>query len=303
MGAADAKAARPPKFEAIAWGARGSHPAQGPDVSRYGGTTSCVELRLDDRILVLDAGTGIIDLGEALVGGEAGSVDLLISHAHLDHVMGLPFFAPLFRPDWKVTLWFAGVDGAPDAEALLATVVSPPLTPFRRDAFSCDLALRQLPGKGEVEFGPRTRLVTAPLTHPGGATGFRVEHSGRSFAYASDFEPDDGTGDASLCGLIQEADLAFLDCTYTPEEYGRHRGFGHADWLSAAKLAKRAGLRNLGLFHHAPGRCDASVAAIEAAARAVHPGRAIRRGDRIDIMDDSLSSGTEIAPLHGVGRK
>ena len=281
-------------FEVVAWGARGSHPPTGPDFNRYGGATCCVELRLDDRIVVLDAGSGLVALGHDLVRRDARAVDIVISHGHMDHVMGLPFFAPLFRPDWTVTLWFAGVEGAPDAASLLDAVLVPPVMPFSRDVFSCDLDFRSLPVRGVTDLGGGTHLWTAPLNHPGGATGFRVEHGGRAFAYCSDFETEGGDGDRAVSDLVAGADLGFLDCTYTPEDYPAHVGFGHSDWRASCRLARAAGLREIGLFHHAPARRDAEIDAVEALARGILPATAIREGQRFDLAAGHAARGPDM---------
>jgi len=281
------------RFDVVSWGARGTLPATGEDFNLHGGATCCVELRLDDRIVVLDAGSGIVDLGQNLVRRDPCSVDLLISHAHLDHVIGLPFFEPLFRPDWQVTLWFAGVEGAPDSQALLDTFIRPPTLPFTSAEFTCQLALRQIPRNGQVEIDAPFQISTAPLNHPGGNTGLRIDHGGRSFAYCSDYEPDDGPSDATLRTFIAGADLAFLDSTYTPDERPAYRGFGHADWLTSCNIARSAGVGSLGLFHHAPQRQDAELLAIAKAAGATMPSHAVRQGDCVDLLTGGWPSGRE----------
>lgn len=271
------------KFEAVTWGARGSFPADGTDYTEFGGATCCVELRIDDRIIVLDAGSGIVALGRDLVQRDVRSLDLVISHAHLDHVMGLPYFAPLFRSDWKVTLWFAGVDGTPDPQALLNTFIQPPVLPFDATAFTCDLTLRQLPKSGEVDMGGASRILTSPLNHPGGNTGLRIEHAGRSFVYCSDFEPDAGPSDALLGEFIEGADLAFMDSTYTHAEYAERVGFGHADWQTTCRISRAAKVGMLGLFHHAPHRSDTELRVIEAAAQKLRPSYVVRQGGCADL--------------------
>lgn len=289
--AVETKAARGTKrFEVATWGARGTLPATGRGFHEYGGATCCVELRLDDRILVLDAGSGMVELGRSLIHSDTRSIDLLISHAHLDHVIGLPFFEPLFRPDWKVTLWFAGVEGAPDPRTLLDTLISPPILPFTHEAFACELELRQLPRKGEVDMDGPFRVLTAPLNHPGGNTGFRIEHADRSFAYCCDYEPDGGSSDEMLQTFIESADLAFLDSTYTPEELPGYRGFGHSDWRSNCRIAKNAGLGALGLFHHAPDRQDSALRAMESAAAKVMPSHAVRQGELLNLIAKDFST-------------
>lgn len=266
----------------------------GPDFGECGGATCCVEIRIDDRVLILDAGSGIVELGRNLVQRDIRSVDLLISHAHLDHVMGLPFFAPLFRPDWRVRLWFAGVESAASPQALLDILIKPPILPFTSAEFSCELELRQIPRKGEFDLGGSLRVLTTPLNHPGGNTGFRIAHADRSFAYCCDYEPDGGEGDELLRLFIEDADLAFLDSTYTPDEFSESRGFGHADWLSSCHIAKSAKLSMLGLFHHAPDRQDTDLREIEAAAAALLPCHAVRQGDHLNLLVKDLSTSSKV---------
>lgn len=272
------------KFDVTTWGARGTRPATGQQFEHFGGDTACIEIDLGDRVIVLDAGSGIVGLGRALIDRPAGPLDLFISHAHMDHIIGLPFFAPLFAPDREVTLWFAGTEGAPDAEALLDTLVQPPLLPFTRAAFRCKLALRQLPRAGSVVLETGCEVSTVALNHPGGNTGIKVAAAGRSLAYCCDFEPDGGTADADLRGFLSGSDMAVLDTTYTPEEYPEHRGYGHSDWMQSGAAARAAGVGLLGLFHHAPDRTDDALRHIARAAAQVTPALAMRQGETIDLM-------------------
>lgn len=276
------------RFEVTTWGARGTLPVTGEQARKYGGDTSCVEVRAGDRLLVFDAGSGLVPLGRRLLQGPERRLDLFISHAHLDHVLGLPYFAPFFRPDWQITLWFAGSDGAEDPEGLLAALIRKPLLPFSPGAFKCDLTLRSLPKRGVLEFGGDIRLTTAALHHPGGNTGLRIDHASRSFAYCCDYEPDGGSHDAEMVAFLGGADLAFLDCTYTAEEYERSRGFGHAHWRQSCDIARLAGVGTLGLFHHSPDRCDAALDGIEMAAGQITPSFAVRQGQTRNLIRGDL---------------
>ena len=275
------------KFDVTTWGARGTRPALGRTFDHFGGETACVEVDLGTRTIVLDGGSGIVALGQALMTRPARPIDIVVSHLHLDHVMGLPFFAPLFSPDHTVGLWFAGTEGAPDGQALLDTVFRPPLLPFTPDAFRCDLVLNALPTSGTVTLGKDCKITTAPLHHPGGNTGIRIDGAKRGLAYCCDFEPDGGTRDRDLIDLISGCDLAFLDATYLPEEYPHHIGFGHADWMQCCTFAREAGVRRLGLFHHAPDRTDAELRKIARAAARVTPSFAVRQGETLDLLAES----------------
>ncbi|MFT5345939.1 MAG: phosphoribosyl 1,2-cyclic phosphodiesterase [Dinoroseobacter sp.] len=246
------------EFTAQIYGARGTLPVVEPEMARFGGNTSCVALRLDGRVLIFDAGSGIVPLGRALVKEGVREIDLVISHAHYDHVLGLPFFAPLMHPDVTVRLWFAGTEGAPDGAHLLADLIRPPFLPFVTADLAATIECKLLPRSGATQIAG-AQITTAPVNHPGGNTGLRVDHAGASLVYVADFEHDDGAMDAALCRFMAGADLAFLDCTYTPEDYAKFKGFGHSHWQKCSALAGVARVKRWGLFHHAHTRSDAEL--------------------------------------------
>lgn len=223
---------------------------------RYGGNTSCVEVQVGDRTLIFDAGSGIEPLGRSLIHRGAPSIDIFLTHAHYDHVMGLPFFAPLHSEDYPVTLHYGGSDDAPSAEALLDKLMEEPFLPFGPKDFRGDLRYAALPTPGTVQIGPDCELATHCVNHPGGSLAFKLSYAGRTFVYLPDFEHDDGPQDEALVGFLDGADLAFLDCTYTPAEYPRFRGIGHSHWERLSELARAAKVRSWGAFHHAHTRSD-----------------------------------------------
>ncbi len=272
------------EFTAHIYGARGTLPTPEPQMAGYGGNTSCVGLRLDRRALILDAGSGIVPLGRRLHDEGLREIDLVISHAHYDHVLGLPFFAPLMDPDVTLRLWFAGTEEAPDGAHLLADLIRPPFLPFRVEELAATIETRALPRSGVTEIAG-ARITTTPVNHPGGNTGIRVDHAGASLVYVADFEHDDGPMDADLSALMQGADLALLDCTYTPEDYVQFTGYGHAHWQKCSALVAAAGVRRWGLFHHAHTRTDAELDAIAETVCAQDP-RAFmaREGTAFDLL-------------------
>lgn len=246
------------EFTAHIHGARGTLPVAEPEMARFGGNTSCVALRLDGRVLILDAGSGIVALGRKLQAEGVRDIDLVISHAHYDHVIGLPFFAPLMDPGVTVRLWFAGTEAAPDAAHLLADLIRPPFLPFVATDLAAKIVCNRLPRSGVTEIAG-AQITSAPVNHPGGNTGLRVDHKGASLVYVADFEHDDGAMDDRLCALMAGADLALLDCTYTPEDYAGFAGYGHSHWQKCSALALAAGVKRWGLFHHAHTRSDADL--------------------------------------------
>jgi phosphoribosyl 1,2-cyclic phosphodiesterase len=252
------------------WGTRGSLAAPGGDTARYGGNTACVEVRDDDAVLVLDAGTGIRPLGAALAG-RVGRVDLLVSHFHLDHIQGLGFFRPLFDPEVETHLWGPAATIA-DLRARLSRYLSPPLFPVRlRDLPR--LVLHVLP---DGPFDVAGFRVTADrICHPGTTVGFRIERGRHAMAYLPDHEPVLGTSDClrepewtSGWALARDADLLVHDAQYTAEEYADRVGWGHSTLEHAIAFATLAGVRHLVTFHHDPAHADDDIDGATAAAMA-----------------------------------
>lgn len=245
------------------WGTRGSLATPDPDMTRFGGNTSCVEVRGDDgSVLVLDAGTGIRRLGRTLAGATE-RVDILLTHLHMDHIQGLGFFAPLFQPGLEVHIW-----GPPSAtQALpdrLARYLSPPLFPIHlRDAAS-RLTIHDLDG-ADLEIGD-FRVGVSFVCHPNPTVGFRIMNGGSVVTYLPDHEP--ALGDESLSrpttwisglGLASSSDVLIHDSQYSTEEYPSHRGWGHSSIEQAMEFARLAEVRMLVPFHHDPSHSDGDL--------------------------------------------
>lgn len=272
------------------WGVRGSIPAPGPATAAVGGNTSCVELRAGSERLILDAGTGLRGLGDELMAGDAAPrLHLLFSHVHWDHIQGFPFFGPVFRPGTELTLW-----GAPEESSLetaLRRQMTAPSFPVDLTQLPSTLRFRDIVPFARTRVGAFT-VTAAPLHHPGGVLGYRVEHGGRTVVYATDTEHYADRLDDDLVELARGADVLIYDSMYTGDEYegrtGSSRvGWGHSTWNEGVKVARAAGVRRLVLFHHDPSRSDADVAAIERDAAGELPGTvAAREGDEISLDED-----------------
>ena len=247
------------------WGTRGSLATPGPETVRYGGNTSCVEVRgSDGTLLVLDAGTGIRRLG-ATVGPEAGRVDLLLTHLHMDHIQGLGFFRPLDEPGQEVHIW-----GPPsttlDLRARLGRYLSPPLFPIRLRDLLCRLTLHDVPlGPEGFEIGG-LKIVAALVCHPGPTVGYRINENGVSLAYLPDHEPalgarrfPDRADWTSGFELAAGVDVLIHDAQYSAVEYPRHVGWGHSTMQHALGFAASAGDKRLVTFHHDPRHDDLAL--------------------------------------------
>ncbi len=249
------------------WGVRGSIASPGPETARVGGNTSCVEVRCGAQRIVLDAGTGLRNLGNALVRtGEPQSLTLLLSHFHWDHIQGLPFFVPAYMPQTKLAI-VGSSDGRHSLRDKLSRQMTEPHFPVQLDDLSAQLTYREARPSQVIELGD-VRIKVARLNHPGGVFAYRVEHEGTSLVYATDTEHY-ACVDPALKTLAEGADVLIYDAQYTPEEYQSKVGWGHSTYVAGAEVAKSAGVKQLVLFHHDPQRTDDGVVAIEHAATAL----------------------------------
>lgn len=245
------------------WGTRGSLPSAGPETVRYGGNTSCVEVRgRSGALLVLDAGTGIRRLGAA-VEPDATRIHILLTHLHMDHIQGLGFFAPLYHDGVEAHV-YGPRSTTQDLRARLARYLSPPLFPVR---------LRDLPSRPHAHDVPLSRFdvdgfeITCELVmHPGSTVGYRITDGGSALAYLPDHEPALGVPrfplDAEWTSgyeLAQGADLLIHDTQYTMAEYAEHVGWGHSAIEHAIAIARLARVRRLVTFHHDPSHSDAML--------------------------------------------
>ena len=256
-------------MRATIWGCRGSLATPGAPTVRYGGNTSCVEIRsAGGAVAVLDAGTGIVQLGRSLVGDRAvGELDLLLTHLHLDHVEGLGFFAPLFDPSCTVTIW--GPRPGPLSLAdQLAVYLSPPFFPVPFEEFPARIEVREIEG-GEWTLGD-LRGAADHVTHRGPTLGYRLEGGGRSLAYVPDNEP--GVRADSGAALAAAADVLVHDAQYTAAEYATRRGWGHTALPDFARVVRTAAPGRAVMFHHDPAHDDEALESMLADVLALDPG-------------------------------
>lgn len=255
------------------WGVRGSLPTPGATTLAYGGNTACVEIRCGGRRIILDAGSGLRELGRVIVAeGGSGDLDLLLTHCHIDHLIGLPFFAPAFSPGFAFRFWAGHLSEREHLSEVVAQFMIPPLLPITPQMFRASIDYRDFIAGEFFDLGDAISVRTAPLNHPGGATGYRVSFGGRSVCYFTDHEHGPDGPDPALVALARDADLLIYDATFTVDEYRRCAGWGHSTWVEGARLADAAGVHRLALFHHLPERTDTALAEIEEQAAAHRPG-------------------------------
>lgn len=243
------------------WGARGSIPVSGKEYVRYGGDTTCMEIRsLRGEPIIVDAGSGIRALGNRMVKEQLREFSFLFTHAHWDHILGFPFFKPLYDPDSRLV-----IHGCPmsqgNMETLLSGVMSAPYFPVPFDQVRGQIR-HAPPCAGEMIIGD-VRVTSIPLSHPNMGLGYRFEQGGAVFVFITDNELGHrhrgGRDYEEYVGFCRGADLLIHDAEYTDGEYERRRGWGHSTWRQAARLAAEAGVQAFGLYHHNQDRTDAQV--------------------------------------------
>ena len=272
------------------YGVRGSYPVAGPRFRKYGGNTACLACSLCESIVVLDAGTGIINLGEQLDLDKPplGPIHIFISHYHIDHIQGLPFFKPLYRRGNRVVIHSPSYSNG-DAESLLMSLFMPPFSPIGRDSIRAEVEFRTLESEREVVVNGEARVepVYSP-THPReGVWMFRVASGRHSLVYATDVEFPAGT-DTVWPRLCRRTDVLVHDAQYLDEEYfdASHPriDFGHSTVSMAARNAAGLDVGRLFLFHYEPSHTDAVLEASLARARKLFSRSFLaRENQRIEI--------------------
>jgi len=270
------------------WGTRGSIPCPGPGTVKYGGNTTCFEVNCGGKRIIVDAGTGIRLLGKQIMLNEGNllDADLFFTHTHMDHIQGLPFFAPLYNPNSTVRLNAGHLDGDTyDLQGIIGTMLmKDPVFPVPSSLIekACTFSDFQCGTTFELEGG--VVIKTAPLNHPNGACGYRIEFAGKVLAICTDTEHyEDRMDDYVLC-LAENADVMVYDSAYTDEEYPNFKGWGHSTWQEAIKVAEAASVKNTFLFHHDPSHDDKKMDEIAALASKQREGvRPAVEGEEISL--------------------
>ncbi len=300
------------QFTVRFWGVRGSYPVAGQGTLRYGGNTSCVEVRAGNQIIIFDAGTGIIPLGQALArefgaASQPVAVQLFFSHLHHDHTQGLPFFAPAYLPTSQINFFLPNMYEA-DPQPILESVMAPPNFPVPFYRLNARKQIFTVAETQQVVLGPQPvdaqvndvfktvsdSEVSVQLMqsygHPQGVMAYRITYQGKSLVYATDTEGY-VNGDRRMVAFAQNADLLIHDAQYTDDHYIGElagvpvtQGYGHSTAAMACETARSAGVGQLVLFHHDPNYDDIAISKIEQQARLKFPNTlAAREGQVIQL--------------------
>jgi len=259
------------------WGVRGSIPTPGATTARYGGNTSCLEVRCGDRLLIFDAGTGIRPLGAHLDRLGTVDADVYFTHTHVDHIQGLPFFSSAYKRTNKLRFWAGHLKPDYTLKQVLSEMMMEPLFPVPISIFGAEITFNDFDCGQTLAPVPGIQLRTAALNHPNRATAYRIEYAGKSICYVTDTEHKPDHPDTSILALIEGADLVIYDSTYTDQEFPNFIGWGHSTWQEGVRLCTRAKVGRLVIFHHDPSHDDAFMDKVAADADKARPGTIVAR--------------------------
>ena len=290
------------------WGVRGSIPCPGPDTYVFGGNTSCLEIRAgksgdpSNRIVIVDCGTGIRLLGERMLNKNylqpPINADVLITHTHWDHIMGLPMFAPLFVSGSTLRIRGPVSSEGDTLESIIGDQLSHKYWPVKQSELAADITYDQIT-ETELDLGDGLKVITKYMNHPLLCLGYRFEYQGKSIVTAYDHEPfrnifqtdpgkpgydelaaSEGVEAADdenqkILNFFQNADILIHDTQYEQNEYDKHIGWGHSSYESAIAEARKASVSRLVLFHHDPNRSDRQLEDLETYYKKAAPGMEI----------------------------
>jgi phosphoribosyl 1,2-cyclic phosphodiesterase len=259
------------------WGVRGSVATPGPTTVRYGGNTSCLEVRCGDRLLIFDAGTGIRPLGARLDADGAVDADVYFTHTHIDHIQGLPFFSSAYKKSNRLRFWAGHLKPDYTLKQVLSEMMMEPLFPVPISIFGADISFNDFDCGATLKPADGVLLRTAPLNHPNRATAYRIEYAGKSVCYVTDTEHVPGKPDVNVLRLIDGADLVVYDSTYTDDEFPKFTGWGHSTWQEGVRLCNVAKAGRLVIFHHDPLHDDVFMDRVAKDAEVARPGTVVAR--------------------------
>jgi phosphoribosyl 1,2-cyclic phosphodiesterase len=264
------------------WGVRGSIACPGPSTLKYGGNTSCIEVRCGDYNFIFDAGTGLKKLGDSLPPNAPLNYDIFLTHTHFDHLNGFPFFKPAYSAASRLKIWAGHLrPNNRSIEEEIRNLMDRPFFPITVDIMAATLIFNDFEYGETLQISPQITLRTAKLNHPDGATGYRVEFDNRSICYVTDTEHVPGKPDENIINLIRDADLVIYDCNFTDAEFEHYRGWGHSTWQEGVRLCKLANAKKLVVFHHDPSHDDAFMDRVAKEVEQALPGSVVAQENMV----------------------
>jgi phosphoribosyl 1,2-cyclic phosphodiesterase len=241
-------------------GVRGSVPCASSKFEKYGGNTSCVLVHVGHSLIIFDAGSGIKDAGEYVCHHHIKKVHLFLTHLHLDHILGMPFFKPIWNKDIDVIIYCGTAQPFGGLSDALASFFTPPYFPISFDKWPANITCIDFKSVETYCLEGEVVVETCPLTHPNGSIGYKVSYKQKAVCYITDHEHGNQIVDKHLEEFIQEADMMIYDASYDDCKYEQgHKGWGHSTWQKACELMEKSSVKQVALFHHDPDLDDGEM--------------------------------------------
>ena len=278
------------KFQVRYWGVRASIPTPGAGTVRYGGNTTCIEIRCDDTRLLIDSGTGVREFGDLMMAEKQGpmAITVVYSHLHMDHIQGLPFFSPIYESDTSFKAYCPRQEKRTSRQ-FFEWHMSNPWFPVDLKDLGARFDFTDIEPGTSFDVGP-ARVSTCPINHPGGAMAIRIDHRDHAFVQSSDVEHEGDFPDPRLTELAKDADFLSYDSTYVEgPEYEAHRGWGHSTWQAGLRVARAANVDRFIAFHHDPSHDDDFMDEVGRQMQAERPGSLVaKEGMVLDLLSGEI---------------
>ena len=250
------------------WGVRGSFPTPDKDKMNVGGHTSCVSLETEENIVIMDMGTGMKNLGDKIISNSNSpkTIDIIMSHLPLDHLIGFPMFAPFFNENFEINIYCNTLDI--DLKEILNQLLNPIFWPISINDFKAKINFINLE-ENEFKISDKINIKTQVHYHPNDAYGYRISSNNKVISYVTDCEYKNDIPEKNLENFVNESDLLIHDSHFTPEDLPSHKGWGHCSWMQAIDLTMKSKSKQLALFHHNPNYTDTQIDEIEQKAKKV----------------------------------
>ena len=234
----------------VVWGSRGGVPASGDQFSFFGHATCCIQVETSKNNLIIDAGSGIVNLGKLIIeNNDNRPIDIFISHYHFDHIIGLPFFAPLFNEKYQVSIHLPLL-GKKSGIFAIDKLISPPLFPMNRSIFSKNVKFKEFNVGNQINISNDIICNSSLLNHPGSSTAFRIKGNQFDIVYASDVEANEKAEIESIINFSKGSNYIFIDSSYTDKELSKRRGWGHLSFKQVLEVSKKIKPTEVLIFHH-----------------------------------------------------
>ncbi len=250
------------------WGCRGSFPSFDENKMKFGGDTSCVEIRTpDDKCIILDMGTGLKRLGEKIINDSSypKEINIFLSHYHLDHIHGFLMFAPLFDSNYRINIYSRNSNGK-NFKEIFDIFLKPEIWPINIDSLPAKLNFIEM-NQSEILISDNIKITNNPHPHPNKAYSIRIEIFKKIISYITDCEHSEHELNDEVVKFANKSDLLIHDAQYTISDLPAHKGWGHSSWKNAVDVAIKSESKKLILFHHSPDYNDSEIESMEIKAK------------------------------------